>query len=155
MNGYIIVPRYGPASICEPQKWSAYHLNFFQGRSGNFQNASDSARITVFKMASISMEIGFIMAAMKDRQPSTDIFAFRAPASHQNPAPNQKPHAPAKQTAKQTHSGEDERRCSTDSEFSLKGNIILPSPTHAARGARWSARRASNCAGELTRLSVI
>lgn len=78
------------------------------------------------------MEIGFIMAAMKDRQPSTGIFVFRAPASHQNPAPNQKSHAPAKQT----HSGEDGRRCSTDSESSLKGNIILPSPTHAARGAR-------------------
>jgi hypothetical protein len=66
-------------------------------------------------MASISMEIGFIMAAMKDSKPSTT-FTFPAPAS------NQKRRVPVEQA----YSGRDECRYSTDSESSLKGKSIHP-----------------------------
>lgn len=59
------------------------------------------------------MEIGFIMAAMKDSKPSTD-FIFPVSAS------NQKRHTPAKQIS----STKDDHRYSTDSESLLKGKCI-------------------------------
>lgn len=59
------------------------------------------------------MEIGFIMAAMKDSKPST---AFIFPVS----ASNQKLQKPAEQIPCK----KDEHRYSTDSESSLKGKSI-------------------------------
>lgn len=74
----------------------------------------------LFKMASISIEIGFIMAAMKDSKPSTT-FAFPALAS------NRKCHPLAKQARSKDH----ESRLSTDSESSLKGESIHLGLIHA------------------------
>lgn len=74
----------------------------------------------LFKMASISIEIGFIMAAMNDSKPSTT-FVFPASAS------NRKRHP----VAKQARSKIDESRYSTDSESSLKGKSIHLGLIHA------------------------
>lgn len=69
-------------------------------------------------MANTSMEIGFIMAAMKESKPSTT-FVFPTWAS------NQKRQTPAKQIPL----SKDEHRYSTDSESSLKGRILhIPCP---------------------------
>lgn len=74
----------------------------------------------LLKMASISIEIGFIMAAMKDSKPSTT-FAFPASAS------SRKCHL----VAKQARSKIDKSRLSTDSESSLKGESTHPGLNHA------------------------
>ena len=90
------------------------------------------------------MEIIFIMAAMKDSKPST-AFTFPTPAS------SHKRHT----TAKQAHSGEDERKYSTDSEFSLKGKIIRPVLIQAPFREDSLFRCDSSCASELTKPSII
>lgn len=83
-------------------------------------------------MVNASMEIGFIMAAMKDDKPTT---AFLFPVS----ASNKKKAAPAKETPLDI---EEEHRYSTDSESCLKGMCVLfPSPCpRSARCWRWAGR---------------
>lgn len=96
------------------------------------------------------MEIGFIMAAMKDSKPST---AFIFPMS----ATSQPRHTPPKPISFR----KDEQRYSTDSGSSLKGKGIRVSQfvsllmLDSLSGQDSEYKNEANCANKLTDLSKI